>query len=237
MDEQENIERFFDKETSEQERSTIKQKIVEEQDVDANIFLEAGEAIGEEKELSNLRDRLKEIANEEKREPRQTFFPFYKVAASLAILAVVSIIVWMYVPFSTSEDVFDNYFKPYSGVVIVRGENPLPSRGLKHYQAKEFEKALNEFLKETHNKNNKLDLLIANCYLSLGDMENSIIWLNSIEPTESSLILQSRDWYLALALLKMNEIDESKKLLINLIESGSIYKDQASEILNESSYK
>lgn len=239
MDDQENIERFFDKETSEKQRFELKQKIEKGQGGDANIILEVAESLKEREELSNLRGQLKKIANEEDKSSKQIFLPFLKVAASLAIFAVMTTLIWKYTTSSNNEEVFNEYFLAYDGYKLSRdAESSMFNEGLILYDKGSYEKALEIFISSGQIYDEpRISLLISSCYLMLDEPSKSQKILDNNQEYSDSLLEGNRRWYLALTYLKLDQLHDSRKILEEIVEDNGPFKSQAEALLKESIYR
>lgn len=236
MDNQDDIEKFFNKETPPIERESLSRKIIEDNDEDQILAIQIGEALKDKKSTDDLRNRLSLIAVETKTN-KIYYYRIWVAAAVISLLAVSSFVIFEFSRSSSEEILFDEYFRPYSGVVNTRGDASIPIQGYQDYTAHDYQRALQQFIDSDEPKGDTLKLLIANCYLGLDDTKNGILWLNRIGADASFSIQQSRDWYLALAFLLSGNIDESKLLLNHLIEAKSIYSKRALLLLKEPRYQ
>lgn len=232
MASKEEIEKYFDRDTSPNDKVRLKEKITKSE-LDMKLQLEIGEAVRDNLATKDLRKRLSNIAIESRSKKNIYMYFILKTAAVFALLILSSYVIYDTFYPVDNQKLFELYFKPYNGTINPRGDSSTPFIGYEYYENQEFNKALDEFLKMESNQTGEIDLLIANCYLSLGNPQNAIKQLNRIDNERPQLIQQSRDWYLALSFLKIEDVDSSKKLLIKLSESESPYKSLASKILED----
>ena len=162
---------------------------------------------------------------------------WYAVAASFAILIIISI--WQMLDNNSSKKTFSSYYKPYDGMVVMRGQGQLLINGITAYNSGEYENALQLLISapKTGIADGQLNLLIGNCYLSLDNADSSLVWFRKITDQENSLIKSNRDWYIALALLHKDEIDQSRETLKRIVISKEYYAQKASDLLSEDIYQ
>ena len=98
-------------------------------------------------------------------------------------------------------------------------------KGFMLYDLKKFDLAI-ESLKESNDPSAKFYL--ANAYLALGESNNAISALNDIQGNRFG---STTHWYLALAYLKSNRIDEAIILLEQLAAEKSPYSFKSAEVL------
>ncbi|MEL7002284.1 MAG: hypothetical protein AAFN93_06060 [Bacteroidota bacterium] len=234
MNEENDIEKYFNKETTSDQKDVLKKKILEEKDPDKALLLEVGNTIKEKSEVEDLEQRLAMIAKSKRAENKSSYKGITRIAAAISFLVVCSLGLYYFFGQQSSEEVFNRYYKPYDGVVVKRGHNHIPMKALEYYEASEYEKALDEFkISQSDSSSQVVYLLIASCYLSLGDAEEALKSLESLADTVPQAIEESRNWYTSLALLKLEKYSEAKVLLKNIEGSDSPYKKQASLLLKE----
>lgn len=162
---------------------------------------------------------------------------WYTIAASFTILIIVS--VWQTLYDNRNEKTFSAYYKPYDGIVVMRGENESVMKGITSYNSGNYENALQSLINTPNieKAESQLYLLIGNCYLNLDNADSSLVWFYKITDQENSLIKSNRDWYIALALLSKGEIDRSREILQRIVISKESYARKASELLSENIYQ
>ena len=183
----------------------------------------------------NDREELKnEIKNWDTDSKKRPFKPWL-VAASIIILLGTS---WQFFVNSSSpssDQLYTSYFEPYRNIVqpIVRGENKddIQSKAFEAYETENHESAINyfnEILEETPDQT--ISFYKANSLLKLNRANEAIkILETNIKNSDS---LQDRNlWYLALAYLKDNNINASKKTLKSLLSQSDFKSKEAKALI------
>ncbi len=225
--------------------------------VDEQSAIEAKAAASEDfsKELSFQRRLIAHIQAEEKTrlkaEMLKDFRAKKKEASSkkwprrwiqLAVAASIFLMATFYFVLdsrTSSNEVFLSHFQVYDGVVIVRGEDHSISEGLRAYNRGDFSKALDIFLAlEAYEiSDGQLYLLVSSCFLKLNEPEKALEWLTEVQATEEASIVYNQQWYLALTMLSLDRLEDSKILLQQITASPSIYAAEASTLLDNSIFK
>ncbi|MEM7107054.1 MAG: hypothetical protein AAF519_02425 [Bacteroidota bacterium] len=162
---------------------------------------------------------------------------WYAVAASAAIL--VAFFINSLLESSSNEDLFLKYYEPYDRVVITRGEKDGFIKGMEAYNSRNYKEALKSFenIEIENITQEQLYLLIGNCYLNLGNHENSLNVLQKIGDGSPSLIVANRDWYKAMALLKSGQLEKSKLILAQMVADQNVFAKQAESLLSENIFR
>ena len=161
-------------------------------------------------------------------------FNSWQIAASLIILLGTSLLFFFNSQSISTEELYASNFEPYRNILqpIVRGEHKddIQSKAFEAYETKDYENAIlhfNEILKKEPNAT--ISFYKANALLQLNKANQAITILEANIKNPDTL--QDRNlWYLALAYLKDNNIDASKKTLIQLL-SQSEYKAKEATLL------
>ncbi len=232
MDKPSNIllEEYFDQATSEERKNEIRKEILNLKPDDPNrIMFELGDEVAMEDKVQELSSTIESIGNN--RSSNWTL----KIAASIVfILGSVFIGIELTKPEASNDDLFNTYFLPYDGVVVSRDNSELGFDGLHAYNAKEYQEAIEIFQNEFEETSNpEIALLISSCYLGIGNPEQALNWLNQIPDNVDRKLIYNRDWYNALALLKMEQIVEGVSLLQKIIEMKSPYSKRATKLLSD----
>lgn len=206
--------------------------------INDNDFKEAFEF---EKELQetlvlNDREQLKKEMQLWDNIPSKRRFKPWQIAASLLILLGTSLLLFFNSQSNSTEKLYASYFEPYRNIVqpIVRGEHKddIQFKAFEAYETKDYKNAIlhfNEILKEKPNAT--ISFYKANALMQLNKANQAIIILEA--NIKNADTLQGRNlWYLALAYLKNNNIDASKKTL-NLLLSQSNFKTKEATVLIE----
>ncbi|MEP1097599.1 MAG: tetratricopeptide repeat protein [Cyclobacteriaceae bacterium] len=224
------LEEYFNINTSEKRRWELAKEINETCVGDDKMLLEIGEAIKVETEVEELRGRIEIL-----KEPQQKKWFFLKVAASIVFILTISFFVFKQMEDPNTDQLFLSYYQPYDGMVVFRGGDTQLTAGMSAYNSGNYREALSRFREiEKSDATGKISLLMGSCYLSLGEINNSLEWLDKAPESERQLLTDNRNWYKALAKLKTNDLEESRALLESLIKSGSAFSQEASDLLKES---
>jgi predicted Zn-dependent protease len=160
------------------------------------------------------------------------------IAASLAGICFFSL-QYFFTGRDTSEKIFAVYFKPLSHPdMTVRGENssysqPEPA-AVRSYEHENYKQAIYHYkaLLEKQPGNEKHRLFLGIAYLANHQPELAIELLNK-GFTEYPEFENDRNWYLALAYLRINNTAATKSILLELEKGDSYYKDMAAGLLKE----
>ena len=159
-------------------------------------------------------------------------------AASIALLVgLAAWFVFLNAPSLNTDQLYAANFKPYDNVIhpIERGNQleDLKTRAFTAYENEEYPKALDLF-KELHIKQNDayIDFYSAMVLMQLNKHEEAIPLLEGYIEKEGELTDRA-SWYLALAYLKLDNIEASKAQLNKLIASGTFKIETAKKLLSQ----
>jgi hypothetical protein len=188
-------------------------------------------------ERSELKKMFSDLSAEQKTETKVVQLRPWLAAACIAMLLGVAS--WFY--FSNgdinTDKLYAANFVPYENVVhpIERGNEleDLKSQMFSAYEAQDYDLwfALLAQL-ETKQKGDYINFYNAIVYMKLENHEKAIPLLKGYINNNGELDDRAT-WYLALSLLKFNEIEESKKALSILIEMESYKKKDAIKLLED----
>ena len=156
----------------------------------------------------------------------------WRIAASVAIFVGLGSLLFLFNQDPSSEELYNSYFSPYENVVapIVRDQ---VNRSKKAQAFADYEQGLYQKAVEGLNgltPNDSLDVLTLQFYKA-----NALLKLEQFEKAKSlfeQVIHQNQKWkeeshwYLALILLKLNDIESSLSQLKKLQETDSIFKSK-----------
>jgi tetratricopeptide (TPR) repeat protein len=121
----------------------------------------------------------------------------------------------------------------------VRGEQlnveaDFSTKATQYYERENYKKAIEYYKKalEQHPNNEKNILFLGVSYLANFEPENAIDVFTSATTSENQY-LNDRNWYLAMAYLKIKDVDLAKGILVQLAKSESFYSQSSKEILEE----
>ncbi|WP_033957423.1 tetratricopeptide repeat protein [Psychroserpens jangbogonensis] len=185
----------------------------------------------------NDREQLKEEIQNWDTTIKKSRFKAWFIAASLLILLGTSWQLFFNSPSDSPEELYASYFEPYRNIVqpIVRGEHKedLQSKAFEAYEAKNYETAIlyfNDILKEEPNA--AISFYKANTLLQLNKTNEAIKLLEANVKNPDTL--QDRNlWYLALAYLKNNNTDATKKTLKQLLSKSKFKTKEATTLIKD----
>jgi tetratricopeptide (TPR) repeat protein len=156
------------------------------------------------------------------------------IAASVLVLLGVSSF-WYFNSSINTDKLYAEHFEPYRNVVqpIVRGDSKtdLKTKAFTAYEAKNYPEALqylNEMLSE--NPDETIAFYKANVLLKLNKTEDAIAIFQTNLKTSDSLDAKN-NWYLALAHLRLNDIENAKRILTDLNENSSFKSTHVKQLL------
>lgn len=228
------IVKFFENSLSEKERLEFENLMESDSEFQEEVQLrEALKDAITKQDRNNIKQELQSFeSSSDKNAP----FINWRIAASIVILIGLSAFWFLRTNTLNSEELFVQYFEPSRNLVqpIVRGESPkdIKSQAFTAYETKNYEEALSYFDQMLEQNNDKtISFYKANVLLELNKTEEAITIFNDNLKTSDSLEVKNK-WYLALALLKINDIEQAKKQLQDLVDTDSKFKaNQVQELL------
>ena len=186
----------------------------------------------------SLRRNLNEIHRNSKQDTGTTIRKLYErrwhlAAASATILILIgSVLLSDQKPHQT-QDLFNQYYEAETSIMVTRKANinidDDVQMALQFYSNAEYQKAIEIF------KNNP-DNIISEFYLGLSYIETQdyLVAKESFQAVldhNDNLFIEQAEWYKALCLLKLDAQNEATRLFLEIENSNSLFKDQASKIL------
>ncbi len=224
------LEEYFHETTSDMRRGELRNEIMQlpSDDPDRIIF-ELGEEIEVEEKVQKLSSAIDSIENKRRRN-----WPLKIAASVIIILGSVFIGIELSKSDTSNEDLFNTYFLPYDGVDVSRDSSQPEYPGMGAYNNKRYQEALDIFQNKFEADGNpEIALLISSCYLSIGNSEQALSWLNQVTDNANRKLIHNRDWYKALALINMGQTAEGIVLLQKIIEMNSPFSERASRLLTD----
>ena len=233
------LEKYIDGNISSKDKELVEQLI--ESDLtwknEYILRMDVNKAIGE-KEIMQLRYKLGVIHDAEfpnsKGKVRNLFEKkWHLAAASITILVILGSFLLKNLGSPQPEQLFKKYYNTENAVFTTRSndsnENIDLKIGLQHFQKRNYKQAISSL------KNNP-DNLVAEYYLGISYIETEQFLkaseaFNVILKKEINLFTEQAEWYKALCLLKLNDINTAKHLFTSIHNSNSIYNKNAEEIL------
>ncbi|WP_025666866.1 tetratricopeptide repeat protein [Aquimarina megaterium] len=189
----------------------------------------------EHKDDNDFRHLLSDLESNVKK--KKTLKWWYAAAAILVLLGTTYF--WNTKKPVSNDELFATYFKPYRNIlqpVVRSGEHKnMISVAFNAYENGNFKKALDAFdiVLETE-ANDTLQFYKANALLKLNKAKKAIIILENRNEIKNSFS-EKNHWYLAMAYLKVGQLDKAKEQLELLIKiPDSEYKrTEAKELLKK----
>lgn len=159
---------------------------------------------------------------------------YYAVAAGLALFFVL---LWFLPGKESNESLFYSYYVPYPGTINIRGSSEVLASAVKAYEDGRYEQAADQITAllasgHTHSKAHML-LMLGNCYLNLNDASHAEQIFLELQNHQDRIIKQQAQWYLSLTYLKSGQIENCRKLLQDLEQSGGFHASSARNLLDE----
>ncbi len=168
----------------------------------------------EEDGLRNVLESFHEGFNE-KVKLNRTNFNRYRIAASVAVLVAVGI--WFFNRQSHNEKLYYEYFSPDPGLPTVMGEidNYPFYEAMVDYKRGEYDIAIEKWekLKSIKPDNDTLNYFLGNAHLANGNTAEAIDFFKNTLKSQTSPFHKEARYYMALGLLKKNNVPEAIKHL------------------------
>jgi len=179
--------------------------------------------------------------HKQKRSARNTSNLWLKIAASVILLiSIVIVLLLLFKPTNNNKDLFAEYFSPYPNILTERNitkeyDNKLLIVALDHYDKGEFNKA-NQIFEELVKQEVVSDTVLfyyGNTSLATGDTDQAIKSFEQLLLDTNSRILLQAEWYLALAYLSENKVDQCMLYLKKIIQKETHLNIKAQELFNK----
>ncbi|MCG8699866.1 MAG: hypothetical protein MI922_17560 [Bacteroidales bacterium] len=160
------------------------------------------------------------------------------MAAAAVLLALV---VWRLNKPVNVESLYSSFYQPYESDFITRdaeGEDNIQF-GLLLYQDKEYENAYSIFenyLKENFN-DQRIRFHAGLCALELEKYSNAVQLLEQVSADKNTIYQEHALWYLSLAYLKVEKLDEAYESLQIVANGNTLNKSKAEKLLSSSVFK
>lgn len=240
------IENYLDDQLNENQILDFEKDLMDDLDLEMelNLHTEINEAIMEE-DVMELRAKLEAIdvpaSPEAKRKSR--FQSNWRIAAASMIIfiGIASVYHMLGNKTFTNEDVFMEYYKPYSIVINMRSSSEAENtdkvieQALKSYESKNYRAALSLFQtildKDSTNLTSNFYSGISNIQVQEYPKANK----NFIRVLDhkNNLFIEQSEWYLGFCYLMTNEREKAKETFIAIAEGNSFYRTKAKEILSK----
>lgn len=222
------LEEYFNADTSETRKAEIKGLLSEQSDNDGLIIQQLGDLIKAQEEVDDLRKRIQGLEKSKSR----TMGLFLKIAASVMLIAVASVVLVRQYSSPSGMDIYEDYYSPYPAQVI-RGETEDPfSSFFTLYSQGLYDEALTELENiDSSLKSDLIQLYIGNCLLNTNKTELAIETFEKIAPTSS--YSGDAKWFAALSLFSIEQDDRAKVYLEELAIEDGIHQKISKQILSK----
>jgi tetratricopeptide (TPR) repeat protein len=236
------IESYLTGEMDEQQRKEFDINLIDNQNLasDVKLLEESNEAVLDD-EVYDFRKSIRKVINESYTDHSKTFeisrkLFKYPLVASIIVLIVLSL--WQLITLASPEKIYSKFYKPYETDLSTRSLNTVTDKisiAFLLYQKGDYEASyeiLNNYLsKNTDNQTARFFQGMNS--MELGKTDRAISELKIVEKDLSTPYAMHARWYLSLAYLKINDVDEAKKYLNRIVEDDVYYAEQAKKILKK----
>ena len=238
------LENYLDGELNENEILDLEKDLMDDLDLEMelNLHAEINEAIMEE-DIMDLRSKLEamEIPSTTEEKRRVKFHGKWRIAAASMILfiGIASVYYMLGNKSYTNEEIFMNYYKPYSIVINTRSSETDDSvkvlnQALKSYESKDFRSALSLF--ESILEKDSMNIT-SNFYSGISNIQiQEYLKANKnfsrVLKHKNNLFVEQSEWYLGICYLMTNEREKAKVSFSSIAKGKSFYRTKAKEILN-----
>ena len=239
----EELKKYLEEELSDKERNALEKELA-----DDPFFSESMEGLEQwkagttqsvdalEKELHQQVDKKVSRVDRKGRVWEMPLFRILLAAACITGICLFSLNYFLNER-AGSEKIFAYYYKPLTNPdATVRGENaPMSkteSQAVKSYETENYKQAIYYYkkLSDLQPNNQKYALFLGISYLANHQPEQAIEVLNKTY-SENTNYDNDKNWYLALAYIRMNNMAAAKSILQQLSSIDSYYKEPATELL------
>jgi len=240
MDKEELINGYFERTLSQDQLEEVNRLLETDSEFASEFeFLKELQVSLKKEERQDIKAMFSDLVDE-KATPKPKVFQLrpWLAAASVALLVGLgSWFLFFNTPDLNTADLYAANFTPYDNVVhpIERGNQleDLKTKAFTAYENKEYPEAL-ELFKELYTKQNDsyIDFYSAMILMQLNKQEEAIPLLEGYIEKEGEL-KDRASWYLALAYLKVEDIDRSKEQLNALVKDNGFKAESAAKLLDD----
>ena len=231
------IERYLLKEMPEGELQLFTNKLDSDQELRDRVHTVRLIIVGiQEDKLAQELQRYHSVMKVSEETPQKKpviNLKFFLVAASILIMAAISIFLFLNNP-DKGERLFTEYYKPDSGLIssMSSSDDYIFDRAMIDYKTGDYKAAIKSWDSLLTQKpgNDTLQFFLASAYLAMDKYEESITHFKEVTTRENSNFLEDANWYLDLVYLKTNQKD---KAIPYIQKSAHPQKDELLEKLLE----
>lgn len=229
------INKYFEKKLTDTELEEFEKKLKTDSHFHAEFeFQKSVQSALRSKERAEIKNLL---AGFEKQKKQNNWWKF--AAAAVVVILGGWVVFLQFQSKPIPSELYLSYYQTYPNIIApnVRGETEetLKTKAFSAYDSGDFELAAKFFGKlKTQVSNDYAVFYEGISFLEINKPEKTISLFENKNFNNSNFPLEDyRKWYLALAYLKTNKRDNSKKILKQLSTSDNPQKKQALKLLNE----
>ncbi len=163
--------------------------------------------------------------------------PWYLVAASILVLITIGSLHLFQSGNVNLQDMFNKYYAPIETNVSrsLNDEADVFNKGIEAYTSGNYNLALSYFNEaiQLDNTNMAAHLYSGICGIELENIDLAKNQFETIIKMDDPFYVQEAEWYMALILLRTEEIKTATSQLMSIIDRGGVYAEKASSILAE----
>jgi len=241
----EEIERYLKEDVTAEEKQRIEDRILVDTPFRKRVEVFKEYRLMHQPESQQFRKVLDKVQSEYRHQttsgsaaspaPRK----YLLIAASISLICVLGAIAYfssLYEP--KPEALYARYFTLPADNITVRGDEAqaLLNQAMAYYNDQNFESAIQQFdsWQQKNPDSAAVSFYSAISHMALDELQPAIAQLEKVVSNRSSTTyLFASRWYLALAYLKNNQSESSKKILKELAKGSSSYALKAQQLLGE----
>lgn len=191
-----------------------------------------------EDDVVDFRSQLKEIGDDflqTNERPRKLIPLYWAAAASVIIVIGLAGFLGLFSNNSYSGDyAFSKYYEPFGASMTVRGDgrSSQVENAIGLYQDGKLTESLQIFERLKPDNTELAGFFAGLCYMEMGMLDQATNELYSVRE-DAVFYADHIDWYLALCLLKQEQMTKAKLLLQSLAKGENQYSANAKEILEK----
>lgn len=208
-------------------------------EADASLFKELiKENLEYQIQFDNFREKLEGNSIIENQPihstPNLSSIKTWSITAGIALaIVVVGYFLFKTLSMPPGEKLFLSYYEPIEiADSLINSENPMVDEAISNFRNKEYERAESLFdkLKE-EDESGFAQFYLGLCQLELDRPEKAIPTLSLV--SQKSNYFFEATWYGAMSFLKLNKLEEAKRLLLISDANPNFYSAKAEEILQK----
>ncbi len=169
-----------------------------------------------------------------KAKSRRSTFKTWSISVAIAVLIVlVGYFLLRTLSVLPGEKLYFAYYEPKQVPdSLINSENPIISEAISNFRNKEYEQAETLFEKlKVEDESDFAQFYLGLCQLELDRPEKAIPTLSLV--SQKSDYFFEATWYGAMSFLKLNKLEEAKRLLLINDANPNFYSEKAEEILQK----